>query len=139
MKRELVRAWAGFLGATGVGAGALGAHALRGTLPPEMLDVWKTATLYQLVHTVALLALSFTPGSRSPRGAAMAFVAGVPLFSGSLYALALGGPRWLGAVAPLGGSLMVAGWLLVGLSVVRRGADAPRNHGGSHGSGPPPT
>lgn len=108
----------GVLGATGVLAGAFGAHALRERLVPSLLHTWETAVLYQLVHAVALLFLAVGI-SRGPAaegwlaGAGWSWVAGIVLFSGSLYALALGGPRLLGPVTPLGGVAFVVGWLCV--------------------------
>ncbi len=106
----------GVLGATGVLAGAFGAHALRERLEPLLLHTWETAVLYQLVHAVALLFLAVGIGrGGAAEGwlarAGWSWVAGIVLFSGSLYALALGGPRLLGPVTPLGGVAFVVGWL----------------------------
>lgn len=104
------------LGFLGVAAGAFGAHALRGRLDPAMLQVFETAARYQLVHAVALLFVGRF-AAEAPRagatGAAWAFLAGVPLFSGSLYALALTGQPLWGAVTPLGGVAFLAGWALL--------------------------
>lgn len=105
------------LAALGVLAGAFGAHALRGRLAPEMLEVFRTGVHYHLVHAVALvlagvLALQL-PGTGLLRGAGTAFGLGILLFSGSLYLLALTGVRGLGAVTPLGGLAFVAGWVLL--------------------------
>lgn len=107
---------AGLLGFLGVALGAFGAHALKETLiAASTLSTWQTAVLYQLVHAVALLALGGYPLAAGPTGRRIAacWVAGVLLFSGSLYLLALGGPRWLGPVTPLGGLAFLAGWLLL--------------------------
>lgn len=104
---------AGLLGFTGVAFGAFGAHALRETLIAQgTLETWKTAVLYQLVHAVALLALAGWRDSHAGPSAKIAgcWVAGVLLFSGSLYLLALGGPRFLGPVTPLGGVALLVGW-----------------------------
>jgi uncharacterized membrane protein YgdD (TMEM256/DUF423 family) len=100
----------------GVAAGAFGAHALKARIDPAMLLVYETGVRYQLIHAIALLAVGLAaarlPAGRwsSPVGL---FVAGTVLFSGSLYALALSGMRWLGAVTPLGGVCFLLGWLAV--------------------------
>ena len=103
-------------GATAVVLGAFGAHALRGRIDEAALQVWHTAVEYQFWHTLALLALACfgVPPPRSARFAAVAFSFGIVLFSGSLYALALGAPRWFGAVTPCGGAAFIAGWILLG-------------------------
>jgi uncharacterized membrane protein YgdD (TMEM256/DUF423 family) len=109
----------GLLGVLGVALGAFGAHALHESLLARgMLEAWKTAVSYHLTHTAALLAVSLWLQGRpqkSPRltGAAWAWILGVVLFSGSLYGLALGGPRLLGPVTPLGGLAFIGGWVLV--------------------------
>ena len=99
----------GFLG---VALGAFGAHALKSRLSPESLQTWHTAVLYHLLHAVALLALGFYARSS---GANVKFtgtfwIAGMLLFSGSLYALALTGIKPLGAITPLGGICLLVGW-----------------------------
>ena len=102
------------LAAAAVAAGAFGAHALKGRLSPEMLAVFETGVRYQLIHALALLAVAWA-GTRwaSPAitAAGWLFVAGIFLFSGSLYALSLTGVRVLGAVTPFGGVAFIAGWL----------------------------
>jgi uncharacterized membrane protein YgdD (TMEM256/DUF423 family) len=99
---------AGLLGFTGVALGAFGAHALKDTLAANgMTSTWQTAVLYHLIHAVALLA--FTGWTWVGR----CWIAGILLFSGSLYALALGGPKFLGPITPLGGAAFLAGWALV--------------------------
>lgn len=108
-------AWpvAALYGFMAVACGAFGAHGLKARLSPEMLAVWKTASAYQLAHALALLllvALAAQKPSSALNNAAWLFIAGTALFSGSLYALALGGPRWLGPLTPLGGLLLLAGW-----------------------------
>lgn len=109
--------WAGCLGATGVAMGAFGAHGLKAALTASgMLETWKTAAHYQIVHAVALLALASLARSTAPTPsprlawATRLFAAGTLLFSGSLYALCLGGPSWLGPVTPLGGLCLIVGW-----------------------------
>jgi uncharacterized membrane protein YgdD (TMEM256/DUF423 family) len=97
----------------GVAAGAFGAHALKARLPPDLLIVFETGVRYQLVHSLALLAVAWAvmrwPG-RATTSAGVLFVAGIVLFSGSLYALALTGVRTLGIITPLGGAAFIAGW-----------------------------
>jgi uncharacterized membrane protein YgdD (TMEM256/DUF423 family) len=96
-----------------VAAGAFGAHALKARLPPELLIVFETGVRYQLVHSLALLAVAWAvvrwPG-RATTFAGVLFLAGIVLFSGSLYALALTGSRTLGIVTPFGGVAFIAGW-----------------------------
>ena len=105
---------AGLLGFLGVALGAFGAHALKESLEAHGgTDIWRTAVLYQLVHAVALLALGWARGGTGAGPVAACWIAGVVCFSGSLYGLAFGGPRWLGPVTPLGGLFFLAGWALV--------------------------
>ena len=102
-----------------VAAGAFGAHALRARLDPGALAVFETGARYQMYHALALLAVGWAasrwPGPWAGR-AGWLFVAGTLLFSGSLYALALTGIRWLGAITPLGGAAFLAGWLCLALA-----------------------
>jgi uncharacterized membrane protein YgdD (TMEM256/DUF423 family) len=97
-----------------VALGAFGAHALRARLAPDLQAVWQTAVQYHAWHALALLAVGLLLLVRPDAGAGVAgwlFVAGIALFSGSLYALALTGVRGLGAVTPVGGVAFLAGWL----------------------------
>jgi uncharacterized membrane protein YgdD (TMEM256/DUF423 family) len=118
---KIIKSIAAIIGFSGVGLGAFGAHALKATLTARgSLDIWQTATQYHLVHAVAMLATVIAAGAgedeqvrRSWIRCAWAFLVGVLLFSGSLYVLALGGPRWLGPVTPLGGAALLVGWFLV--------------------------
>jgi uncharacterized membrane protein YgdD (TMEM256/DUF423 family) len=100
------------LGFLGVTLGAFGAHALRERLSPALLQVWNTAVLYHLLHAVALLSLGFYARATGTdvRASGILFLAGVLIFSGSLYALALTGIKPLGAITPLGGLCFLAGW-----------------------------
>lgn len=116
----LVGAAYGFLG---VGLGAFGAHALKARLAPEMLTVWKTAVEYQFYHALALVLVGLVATQRPSiaiTNAAICFALGVLVFSGSLYALALTGVRWLGAITPLGGLLFLAGWALLFWAALKR-------------------
>jgi len=109
------------LGAAGVALGAFGAHGLRSRLDAQQLAAWETAVKYHLLHAVALLALALSPHAPQLRGAGWCFAAGIVAFSGSLYALALGGPRLLGPVTPLGGLALIAGWLWLAKAALTRG------------------
>ncbi|MBA3650190.1 MAG: DUF423 domain-containing protein [Chthoniobacterales bacterium] len=93
-----------------VGLGAFGAHSIKNTLQTnDMTEVWKTAVLYHFLHALALLLLATLPAAS--RAAAGLFIAGVVLFSGNLYLLALTNIKWLGAITPLGGLCFLAGWI----------------------------
>lgn len=89
--------------AIAIAAGAFGAH---GASSPQAADWLRTGGLYQLIHAVAALVVLSTT-----RGAAALLLIGGAIFAGTLYAMALGCPRWLGAITPLGGLMMIAGWL----------------------------
>jgi uncharacterized membrane protein YgdD (TMEM256/DUF423 family) len=92
-----------------VALGAFGAHALRSTIESHgLIDVWNKAVLYHFVHAIALLVLAFRGGANP--GAWWLFFAGIFLFSGSLYTMALTNVRWFGAITPLGGLCFLAGW-----------------------------
>lgn len=110
------------VGGVGVAAGAFGAHALRAALAPDLLAVFETGARYQLVHALALLAVAAGLERRPSRAftaAGWLFVAGIVLFSGSLYALALTGVRTWGAVTPFGGVCFLAGWAGLALGWAR--------------------
>ena len=114
----LIGALAGFIG---VALGAFGAHGLRGRLTPEMLAVFETGVRYQLVHAVALLAVAGLMGRLSGSlitAAGWLFLAGMVLFSGSLYLLALTGITILGAITPLGGLAFLAGWACLAFAAI---------------------
>lgn len=113
--------WVAVLGATGVGAGAFGAHALKQTLlQRNSTDSWKTAVMYQLIHTVSLLALTHRRALESNEvTAANLWVSGTVLFSGSIYALSLGAGerfKFIGPITPVGGLLLIGGWVSLGFS-----------------------
>jgi len=93
----------------GVALGAFGAHSLKTTLVAHgTLDAWDKAVLYHLVHAIALVALALHGASN--RGAFYLLLAGITVFSGSLYLLAITNARWLGAITPIGGLCFLAGW-----------------------------
>lgn len=106
------------MGALGVAAGAFGAHGLKERLTPEALGWWDTASRYQLVHALALLATGLLARQRGqPLGAAThLYLWGTVIFCGTLYVMALGGPRWLGAITPIGGAGFIAGWVALALA-----------------------
>jgi len=97
------------LAAAGVALGAFGAHGLKALLSPEALGWWQTAVQYQMWHAIGLVAIGAAPMART-RGPAWMLAAGTAIFSGSLYAMALSDVRWLGAITPIGGVLMIGGW-----------------------------
>jgi uncharacterized membrane protein YgdD (TMEM256/DUF423 family) len=101
-------------GAAGVILGAFGAHALKARLAPETLAVWQTAVQYHFWHALALVAIGaiaiHLPDSTPIKWAGWLMAAGIVLFSGSLYVLALTGTKWLGAITPVGGAAWIAGW-----------------------------
>jgi len=106
-----------------VGLGAFGAHALKARLAPDMQAIWQTAVQYHAWHALGLLAVGLyamhRPDAPAIALAGWMFVAGIALFSGSLYALALSGVRGLGAVTPFGGVAFLAGWLAFAWSAWR--------------------
>ena len=114
------------LGGLAVAAGAFGAHGLRGRLSSEMLSAFETGARYQIYHGLGLLAVAFA-ATRWPLGhadwAGWAFLTGILLFSGSLYALSLSGVRAFGAVTPLGGVCFLAGWALLAWGVGAAGSN----------------
>jgi len=105
-----------------VAAGAFGAHGLKGRLGPDMLAVFETAARYQMYHALGLIAVGWAAG-RWPSPAVIVagwcMVAGIVVFSGSLYVLSVTGIRWLGAITPLGGLAFMVGWLALALAAWR--------------------
>lgn len=112
---------AALFGLLGVAAGAFGAHGLESRVSAEQLEWWATAARYQQIHAVVLLVLGLGAGpwTRWRSTAAWCHAIGMVVFAGTLYAMALGGPRWLGAVTPLGGLALIAGWAAIAIDVVR--------------------
>jgi uncharacterized membrane protein YgdD (TMEM256/DUF423 family) len=108
-------------GMLAVAAGAFGAHGLKARLTPDQLESWSTAAHYHLLHSVVLLALALyaTSSGKSVRLPAGLFSVGMLLFSGSIYCLVLTKLRWLGPITPIGGLLLILGWL----SLIRIGSD----------------
>lgn len=117
---KIAVAYAALCGVLGVIFGAFGAHGLRDSLEPRLMQTFETAVQYQLIHALALLLVALLYGqvgrSLALEISIFAFMAGILLFSGSLYGLVLTEARWLGPVTPLGGLCFIVGWmaLLVG-------------------------
>lgn len=110
------------LGGLGVAAGAFGAHALHAQLEPRMLEVFETGVRYQMYHALALLAAAWVVQQTEASAAHIAgwaFVAGILLFSGSLYAMAFTGVHGLGAITPVGGAAFLVGWAALALAALR--------------------
>ncbi len=116
----LLASISGFLA---VGLGAFGAHGLRARLTPEMMAIFQTGVQYHFYHTIALLAVGLfamhSPQIGLLRVAGWLFVAGILVFSGSLYVLALSGIRWLGAITPIGGTAFLIGWVTLAMAALR--------------------
>jgi uncharacterized membrane protein YgdD (TMEM256/DUF423 family) len=111
-------------GLIGVALGAFAAHALAAKLSADMQAIWHTAAQYQFYHALALLAVGLLARQGMAGAglitATLCFALGTLIFSGSLYVLALSGVRWLGAITPFGGVLLIVGWAALLLTVVRR-------------------
>lgn len=100
------------LGLLGVAAGAFGAHGLRAMVTPERMETFEVAVRYQIYHALAILLANLLGVPQ----AGWCFLAGVVVFSGSLYLLVLTDQRWLGAITPIGGLLFLIGWALLALN-----------------------
>jgi Uncharacterized small membrane protein len=103
--------------------GAFGAHGLKNMIAPQLLTVWQTAVQYHFYHTFALLVVALVGihigGSHWLNLSGYLLIVGILMFSGSLYALALGGPRWLGPITPVGGLMFILGWLSLFIAVLK--------------------
>ncbi|NND58967.1 MAG: DUF423 domain-containing protein [Gammaproteobacteria bacterium] len=111
------------VGATGVLIGAFGAHGLRDRVSAELLAIFETGVRYQMYHGLALLAVAYAvtrwPGTL-PTVAGWSFLAGIVVFSGSLYLMTFTGLRWLGAITPIGGVCLIVGWICLALAPLIR-------------------
>lgn len=109
--------------ALAVALGAFGAHGLRGRIGDDLLAIWETGARYHAYHALGLFAAAFVQSRATrPRRVAVAawlLIAGIVLFSGSLYVLAATGQRWLGAVTPFGGASWIAAWVLLATALRR--------------------
>ena len=131
---------AALLGGVAVAAGAFGAHALEGQVPPPRLATFETAARYAMYHALALLALALWLDRERAlekvlRWSGWCFLAGAVLFSGSLFVLVLADHPWLGAITPLGGVCFLAGWALLGVAAWQAQKKPPAAQGnrGSEG------
>jgi uncharacterized membrane protein YgdD (TMEM256/DUF423 family) len=110
------------LGAVSVMAGAFGAHGLASRLDAHSLDLWETAARYLMYGSFALVLVGLFGRQGAVRGvggAGWCLLAGSLIFSGTVAVIALGGPRWLGAITPIGGTLLIAGFLLFAWAALR--------------------
>ncbi|GIU13435.1 MULTISPECIES: DUF423 domain-containing protein [unclassified Shewanella] len=115
----LLAALSGFIA---VALGAFGAHGLKNVAPPELIAIFNLGVEYQFYHTFALIVVAFSGHwikSRLLDWAGYLFIAGIILFSGSLYLYALIGAKWTGPVTPMGGVCFLLGWLLIAVAVWR--------------------
>nr|WP_313975200.1 DUF423 domain-containing protein [uncultured Psychrobacter sp.] len=108
--------------AIAVALGAFGAHGLKSSVSIQQLEWWQTATLYWFIHGLGLLLIGILIRlNYTTQTTAWLLQIGALIFAGSLYAMTLGAPRWLGAITPIGGVLMIAGWLWLAVSTFRLG------------------
>ncbi len=108
--------------AIAVALGAFGAHGLKNMVSTQQLEWWQTATLYLFVHALGLLLVGILIRLKyTTQTTAWLLQIGIVIFAGSLYAMTLGAPRWFGAITPIGGILMIAGWLWLAVSTFRLG------------------
>ena len=106
--------------AIAVALGAFGAHGLKNIASPQQLEWWHTATLYLLIHALGLLLVGILIRLKYvTQTTAWLLQIGIIIFAGSLYAMTLGAPLWFGAITPIGGVLMIAGWLCLALAAFR--------------------
>ncbi len=109
--------------ALAVALGAFGAHALKARLAPDRLAVYHTAVHYHFYHALGLILIGLAAGQLAGsawlKAAGWTMLAGIVLFSGSLYVLTVTGQRWLGAITPVGGVAFIAGWMLFAVAVAR--------------------
>jgi uncharacterized membrane protein YgdD (TMEM256/DUF423 family) len=109
-------------GGVGVMLGAFGAHGLKTRVAPELLTVFETGVRYHMYHALALLAVGWAATRWTTplvHASGWAFLAGIVIFSGSLYVMTLTGARWLGAITPLGGIAFILGWALLAAAALR--------------------
>ncbi|HUB89186.1 MAG TPA: DUF423 domain-containing protein [Dyella sp.] len=107
----------GLAGASAVLLGAFGAHALKHVLDTTQHELWRTAVQYHFWHALALAVAVVSRAGKARRLAMWSFALGIVMFSGSLYALALGAPRWVGIVTPFGGVAFILGWVALGVGL----------------------
>jgi uncharacterized membrane protein YgdD (TMEM256/DUF423 family) len=118
MKTQII--WTSLWGALAVGLGAFGAHALKNILSPADLVIWQTGVQYHLVYAAMLLALTLVGILSKPMPKTYwIWAIGSLIFSGTLYILVLSGIRWLGAITPIGGTLMILGWFFFAWEAIK--------------------
>ncbi|EMY77495.1 PF04241 family protein [Leptospira weilii serovar Ranarum str. ICFT] len=125
-KQKTILILSSLSGFLGVALGAFGAHALKSIVSPEMLAIYETGNRYHLIHSIPPLILTLTGYINNGRLvwiSSILFLAGILIFSGSLYVLAITGIKILGAITPFGGVAFLTAWVLLGFSAVRSKAD----------------
>ncbi|MGM8897058.1 MULTISPECIES: DUF423 domain-containing protein [unclassified Psychrobacter] len=106
--------------AIAIGLGAFGAHAIKSMVNAQQLDWWHTATLYLFIHALGLLVIGLLIRlGYATYVSAWLLQIGIIIFAGSLFAMTLGAPRWFGAITPVGGVLLIAGWLWLAITVFK--------------------
>lgn len=120
MNHRISILWASAFGFLSVAIGAFGAHALKNIFDFGQMHLLETGVRYQMLHALALLASAPLGDGGKIGWARRCFVFGILIFCGSLYVLAAGGPRWFGAVAPLGGISLMAGWALLFCTALKK-------------------
>lgn len=115
---------AAIFGGIAVAAGAFGSHALREQLSDRAMDIFETGARYQMYHALALLAVGILVSQAKVVPvtlpiAGYAFIAGILIFSGSLYTLSISGIKWLGAIAPFGGTFLMLGWVCLAIAALK--------------------
>lgn len=125
-KQKTILILSSLSGFLGVALGAFGAHALKTVLTPDLLAIYETGNRYHLIHSILPLILAITGFVNQSRLAwisSILFLAGILIFSGSLYVLAVTGIRILGAITPIGGLSFLAAWALLGFAAIRSKSD----------------
>ncbi|WP_017862181.1 DUF423 domain-containing protein [Leptospira interrogans] len=126
VKQKTILVFTSLFGFLGVALGAFGAHGLKSILSPEMLAIYETGNRYHLIHTIPPLILALT-GHLNNNGlvwiSSILFLAGILIFSGSLYILSVTGIKILGAIPPIGGISFLIAWAFLGFSVIRSKSD----------------
>lgn len=120
MKPEKIFQIGTILAGLGIVAGAFGAHALKAIVSPEQLATFEIGVRYQMYHALGLIAMAAwfgQSGKTAPKAAVYGLIVGTLIFSGTLYGITLGGPKWLGAITPIGGSLQIIGWMILPFSL----------------------
>ena len=112
------------MGAIAVATGAFGAHGLQSRVDERMLEIWETAARYQMYHALALFGVAWLVSQTQATSATVAgwsFFAGTLIFSGSLYIMVFTGMKWLGAITPIGGTVLIVGWICCLLAALQLG------------------